>query len=1111
MALAVVLAGATVAGCTDGPVPEGGAGEPGLRRAMLFADDFQAAEPRWWTPFAGSWAIEDVPTGSREYLAPIRSFNQSIAGSFGWTDYAVQVQVTLVEDAGMVGVLGRVQDTHHYYELLLGRADDVIGPNGNQDARSWYIRKREQHRWTTLASGHFEYELGTPFIIRLDIRGSALAGSLSLDGGGSFRPLGHATDNSLRFGKIGLASYSALSRFDDVAVYGVSPVTSALEVGPWGGIVELRDDTNRYSAGKPPGGWYVTPIHATLGASDGNVLITGFGRVAEAKCSGTTGRQVGETFVVSPAAIDAGNDGDTMFVQPIDEQALDRVHDVLYCSGHTNMADGRVYFSAGTRYPDTLPDANPELGLSYSRVYSRTTGTLSRVNAPTKGGQAATPGMKWYPTSRLLPEGGILTFGGFHWSGGGAGTKQNQSLELFDPRIWDANPMADPYTVLTQHAEGNAETPPARSYTNMFVLPRPVPSASAGGGFARAMAVSGNTGRVFLYNHEPGPTGSQRLIARAGAASVNPGATQDGGGVAAAMLPDGKIMYANGGNEALGSSQAYFYDPYSDSWGAPLPLGISRHYGNSVWLPNGTILLVGGYANEPNETGDSIPSPLGAPDGIRKAQIIDPFARTVVTQPTWPEPAGRGYHNIALLLKDGRVLIGGGKDGDHATGCEKNDLRIYSPPYLSAGPRPTITNVTSGQTLVVGGPALTIDYTETVRPTRGVVLMAPGSMTHGFDQAQRYVPLTTTSGPANGSVTVSAPATINETPPADYLLYVVSDLGVPSVGVHVRVVAPPPCWYGINGAVDSYIEAEGSSRRAPPFQQVTDATRSGGAFMQADPASASNTTVPNEGQVLWYDIDVSSGGSFFMWLLGNGPDASSDTFYVSVDGNADQSVTVPASAWGWVRAATAVNIPSGKHTMKIKARERGSQVDKLRLTKSSSTAPPAGDGATALACIGTAITGLVVSDTANGGDGVPNNTQWTVQPSFAGGGGQLAFGDRTFSIAALPAAAAHFSGKPWIRTAADSKSYQPASSQPPVVAKANIYGAFVFIAIDTRHPTTPLTNAGYINQGYSLTVNEGATPRTYNVWRRAIPAPGTNVALPSLSNAVAPFYFVIVE
>src|SRR5439155_5840230 len=100
-----------------------------------------------------------------------------------------------------------------------------------------------------------------------------------------------------------------------------------------------------------------------------------------------------------------------------------------------------------------------------------------------------------------------------------------QSSEMFDPKVWDANPGADPYTVLTQHEEGSPETPPTRGYTNVFVLPKPVPAGFAAPpmmtGFARSVAVSSGFGKVFLFNHEPGPTGAQRLIAMPHAVSPN--------------------------------------------------------------------------------------------------------------------------------------------------------------------------------------------------------------------------------------------------------------------------------------------------------------------------------------------------------------------------------------------------------------------------------------------------------------------------------------------------------------------------------------------------------------------------------------------------------------
>lgn len=1061
----------------------------------LFSEDFQSGEALQWTPYAGSWDVQQTAGLSKQYAAPSKILNQSIAGSYRWTDYQVEARVTLRDDAGKVGLLGRVGGTHHYYELLLGR-------NGAEGKRSWFIRRRTDHVWDTLASGELEYELNVPYRLRFDLRGERLAGLISSDDGGTFTELGAVTDARYAAGKIGVASYFTSGSFDDVTVEGAA---IALAVGPWGPIAELRDTTNTFVTGRPPGGWYVTAIHATLRPSDGSVVLTGFGRKAEASCSGTTGREVGETFVVAPSQIDALADGATLFVQPLNEQNRDQAHEVLYCAGHNTLADGRIFYTGGTRYPSTLPNTSPELGVNYARLYNPQTNSFTRISAPMKGGQSLTPGMKWYPTNALMPDGQVLTFGGFHWYGGGSGDQKNLSFELFDPKILDANPAADPFTVLTQHTEGNAETPPTRGYTNLFVLPKPVPASSAGG-FARSVAVAGGVGRVFLFNHEPGPMGAQRLMARTNSRSPNPSLTEKAEGASGLMLPDGKLMFPNGGHDGVGAQRTYFYDPYADSW-STLDTGISRIYANALWLPNGTVLLVNGYVSEPGSVND-VTSPLGGPDGVRKPQIIDPFARTVTTEPAWPEPTGRGYHSFALLLKDGRVMIGGGKDGNHSTGCEKNELRIYSPPYLSAGPRPAITNVSSGQRLTVGGSSLTINYSGTVRATRGVALLAPPSVTHAFDSGQRYVPLTITAGPANGTLTVALPASINEAPPGDYLLHVVSDLGVPSVGVHVRLTPPAACVYPVTAGTDAYIEAEGSSRRAGPFQRVSDATRSSGAFMQVDPASGSTTSVPDEAKVMWYDLDVRTAGNFFLWTLANGPNTSSDSFYASVNGNADVVLdTLPANAWGWQRSATAFNLPVGKHTLKIKAREGGAKLDKLRLTTSTSTTAPTGLGSTAMTCGTAPIAALVVNDTAGGSDGIPNSTQWSVQPSFGGGAGQLAFGDRNYTIAALPAAAAHLAGKPWIRTAADSKFY---TAITPPLATATVNGTFVFIAVDSRQPTTFLVNAGYTSQGYSLTVNEGTTPRTYNVWRRAV-TPGSSVTFPTMTSTASPCYFAIIQ
>jgi peptidoglycan/xylan/chitin deacetylase (PgdA/CDA1 family) len=153
------------------------------------------------------------------------------------------------------------------------------------------------------------------------------------------------------------------------------------------------------------------------------------------------------------------------------------------------------------------------------------------------------------------------------------------------------------------------------------------------------------------------------------------------------------------------------------------------------------------------------------------------------------------------------------------------------------------------------------------------------------------------------------------------------------------------------------------------------------------------------------------------------------------------------------------------------------------------------------------ITNLVVNDTTAGSDGIANNTQWSVQANFGGGSGQKAFGDRTYTISALSGTATSLAGKPWIRTAADSKTY--AGSSPPL-ATAFINGSFVNLAVDSRHATTWLTNAGFSSRNFAIGVLEGTTARTYNVWRKAI-TPGTTVSLPSIGATTAPCYFVVIE
>jgi hypothetical protein len=954
----------------------------------VFFDDFRDAQAAQWDPIVGDWDVVE-----RAYTTRPKLYALTAAGASNWADYRVEATVRIDDDrAGQAGIAGRVQGVHYYYELVLGR--DAHG------ARSWSIRQQRKHTWTTLGSGPFDYQLGTPYRLRLVLRGQhfeAWAGA-----GGPMVQLGEADDPGpadLTLGQIGLVTYGAAVRFSEVAVAGDVGIEAAAV--PWGAIVKIRDTTATFP-GAPSGGWYVTPIHVVLRPSDGKVMITGFGRKGDNHCTGTTVRQVGETWILDPTVFDQTPTVTQLNVTPLNEQNLSGSgsNDVLYCTSHNPLADGRIFYVAGTNYPSTLPNTSPELGLRYARIFNPATGTFTRISTLMKGGQSGnspdTRGMKWYPTSTLMPDGRVLIFGGFHWSTNGPGSKPNLSLEMFDPKVWDLNPSADPFTVLTQHEEGQAETPPTRGYTNVFVLPRPVPAGSAGG-LARSVGLASGFGRVFLFNHEPGPSGTARLIALPNSQSPNNSSTEKGEGSSGVLLTDGRLMFFGGGHTGAGSARAYTYNPYNDSWAAPLELGVSRFFGDAVYMPDGKVMLVNGYTSEVGNAGDVAPPIQG---DVRQVQFVDPYASpmTVSTLPVWPEMAWRGYHANALVLKDGRVIIGGGKDGTdadpiHNTGCEKNEIRIFTPPYLTSGnPRPVIGNVNGaggeGQTITVGGGTFTVNFSgAALRTARGVTLMTPGALTHGFDMHQRYVPLAQTNLTAS-SVSVTPPESINVAPPGDYLLYLISDQGVPSVAKWIRLAAPAPCLYAVDGGGPSYLEAEARSRQSGPFVSVTDATVSGGKYLQVTEGSGNHTTVPDEGKVLWFDLNVSNGGNFFVYALANGPDASSRTAWVSVDGNADVQLTAPQGAWGWVPVGgAALSLTSGPHTLKVKVREDGLKIDKLALGKTAGA--PSGQGGTALACNNS----LLWSDLDVGAPGMAGSSSQAAGVFTVKGSGADVFGN----------------------------------------------------------------------------------------------------------------------
>jgi plastocyanin len=196
------------------------------------------------------------------------------------------------------------------------------------------------------------------------------------------------------------------------------------------------------------------------------------------------------------------------------------------------------------------------------------------------------------------------------------------------------------------------------------------------------------------------------------------------------------------------------------AWQALPDMNVARRHVNSVLLPDGRVLILGGVELPPD----------GGP-----VEIFDPEDPMSGFQlgPNMKYP--RGYHSTAILLPDGSVIMGGDPNG----GATPNER--YRPSYFFK-PRPTIIG---SPATVAYGAVLSVD-TPTPGAIAEVVLISSGAVTHGFNQNQRYVGCAITGTTAT---TVDATVTLdrNIVPPGYYLLFLVDHDRVPSIAKWIRL------------------------------------------------------------------------------------------------------------------------------------------------------------------------------------------------------------------------------------------------------------------------------------------------------------------------------------
>jgi hypothetical protein len=551
---------------------------------------------------------------------------------------------------------------------------------------------------------------------------------------------------------------------------------------------------------------------------------------------------------------------DDLPLGPFAAQHYDYDNGSLFCSDQVFLADGSVFVAGGTDYytEPYVPVADKGV-LELEGI--RNTRWFDRRSSAWRQGPAMHYG-RWYPSLVTLADGNVFVASGVtklikpgyptRPTESGTNVRETETLLTGARRpAWVVNPASAERSLplfprlhllpdghVYYDAAGQAFNPAGESYDEATWYQ--AASYDPGSRTWTDLGLPGGDPAYLAANPAAAPFVGFRGSTFSAALTLRPSTVR--GGVPA--YTSASFLTAGG---VLGTTPGSYF-PVANSRITTVTTGAGkealttvgtgdlatpRWYGTATPLPNGQVFVSSG-ANA-----DEVDAP-GSESPIRTSELFTPAVDAAgrYTGGTW-EPAGsqarkRTYHNNAVLMADGSVLIGGhapivtgyyqttdtpdlpGRDGtnNHHDGS----FQVWQPPYFSDPRRPAVTGaVQSGRTLVVGTPQ--------AASIASVVLMRNTAQTHLVDGDARTVSLPVLER-GHDYVVVGLPTTTNVLPNGPYLLFAnrsrTSDLSgrdaaslLPSRGlqVFVRGTAVPvvvtPQWTPTRG------KALGKAKGAP--------------------------------------------------------------------------------------------------------------------------------------------------------------------------------------------------------------------------------------------------------------------------------------------------------
>ncbi|MGB7948946.1 MAG: kelch repeat-containing protein, partial [Candidatus Binatia bacterium] len=284
-------------------------------------------------------------------------------------------------------------------------------------------------------------------------------------------------------------------------------------------------------------------------------------------------------------------------------------------------------------------------------------------------------------TATLLPGGKVLITGGFSDKFG-----FHDFAELYDPATgtWDLTGMLNDF-----HSQHTATLLPngkvlVAGGSRVFGLPTETAEL-----YDSNTGMWNETGKLLAarYGHTATLLGNGTVLVAGGANDAelfsflasaelyepNTGLWRSTGNMnaerylhTATLLPNGKVLVAGGYNWLFQSlSDADLYDPAAGQWSGTGNLNTDRAGHTATLLPNGKVLVTGGYNVRGNRT-----------DPLSSAELYDPVTGTWSV--TGSLAIARSNHT-ATLLPSGKVLIAGGEVSGVFPSLSLNSAELYDP------------------------------------------------------------------------------------------------------------------------------------------------------------------------------------------------------------------------------------------------------------------------------------------------------------------------------------------------------------------------------------------------------------------------------------------------